>query len=848
MPRSLLVPAFRLGGLLLTLTLGLVGCGHLLSVGPEAEVIPQNNLNAYYCSCDCESASSPTSPPGSAITTGSDDGVTQQITNGFQTVLDGPAPLDLGKTFVGSAGQIEERPTTVVLRFQALGIPVKSQVTSASIQFWAADNSADESHLAIDVLLVPDAGPLTNIDYRTLTGYSGQPIQWAPNSWAKDDHGPDQQTPDLHTLLQKIVDHPQYTPKSAVMFVIGPALGAVGQRSAISYENSMAQGDVRPQAPTLNFQYVAQPAKQDFLVCKSVPDEAAAQADCASRVRPTVQDLAGECKIATPCTCNFKKANNRDVTSFSDACNKECTLVPHTADCNPEDFRKATGTADTQCVILGTSPIGSSLFGRRSFCDLNEGESTVTIRFVDDDGDADQRTRNARGRVEIVGAPCPDHSCEVGMTYRLHINDILIPNFFGDNTFTQLSGVGESTSSATLDHGAGAFGFESTVNWVRGHHNESNTTTALLGRNVDPITVGLGNWQPGGVCTVQGNLVGTANPRNVCSEGPRAGATCGSAADCGVCSGHPCACSPLSDGVTMGVNLRGTLVNQPPTAVAGPDQTVECNDTGRGAFFLDATASGDPDNNVTFWGWFRGSRTGDLVGVQPRIALAQNVDGTVPYVFKVVDALGQYDDSITHVTVVDTTPPKVTAPDDKTAECTGPQGTPVALGNATAIDICDASPALGNDALPLFALGTTTVTWSAKDAHNNIGSDTQVVRIVDTTPPTLAVTLSPSVLWSPTHKLVTINASITVQDVCDPNPAVRLVSIVSNEPDEGLGDGDMPHDIQAAFNTDARSFQVRAERRGFGTDRIYTVTYEAADASGNTTRRQATVTVPRDRR
>jgi hypothetical protein len=51
--------------------------------------------------------------------------------------------------------------------------------------------------------------------------------------------------------------------------------------------------------------------------------------------------------------------------------------------------------------------------------------------------------------------------------------------------------------------------------------------------------------------------------------------------------------------------------------------------------------------------------------------------------------------------------------------------------------------------------------------------------------------------------------------------------------------------LSAAFNTDDRSFQLRSERSGPGTGRVYTVVYEAADASGNTTRREATVTVPK---
>jgi hypothetical protein len=115
----------------------------------------------------------------------------------------------------------------------------------------------------------------------------------------------------------------------------------------------------------------------------------------------------------------------------------------------------------------------------------------------------------------------------------------------------------------------------------------------------------------------------------------------------------------------------------------------------------------------------------------------------------------------------------------------------------------------------------------------------------DVTPPKLTVNLSPSVLWPPDHKLIPVTATITAVDDFDPNPKVVLVSILSNEPDDGLGDGDTPKDIQeAVFGTDDRSFLLRAERSGTGTGRVYTVTYQATDASGNATTVSAQVTVP----
>ena len=131
------------------------------------------------------------------------------------------------------------------------------------------------------------------------------------------------------------------------------------------------------------------------------------------------------------------------------------------------------------------------------------------------------------------------------------------------------------------------------------------------------------------------------------------------------------------------------------------------------------------------------------------------------------------------------------------------------------------------------------------DTFAQADEDVTHVAVVDTTPPNLSVSVSRAVLSPPNHKLVTINAMVVATDTCDASPVVRLVSIMSTEADNGLGDGDQPNDIQgASFGTDDRQFLLRNERSGTGSGRVYTITYSATDASGNTTVRQATVTVP----
>ena len=119
----------------------------------------------------------------------------------------------------------------------------------------------------------------------------------------------------------------------------------------------------------------------------------------------------------------------------------------------------------------------------------------------------------------------------------------------------------------------------------------------------------------------------------------------------------------------------------------------------------------------------------------------------------------------------------------------------------------------------------------------------------DVTPPSLSVTLTPDTLWPANHRLVPVTANVQVSDDTDPHPTVTLVSVTSNEPDDGLGDGDTPNDIQdAATGTDDREFQLRAERSGKGGGRVYTVTYRATDAAGNTTTVSVQVSVPHDKK
>lgn len=148
-------------------------------------------------------------------------------------------------------------------------------------------------------------------------------------------------------------------------------------------------------------------------------------------------------------------------------------------------------------------------------------------------------------------------------------------------------------------------------------------------------------------------------------------------------------------------------------------------------------------------------------------------------------------------------------------------------------------------------LGQFEISLLVSDSLGVSEGDAVNVTVLDQRPPDLAVLASPEVLWPPNHKMVEVTVSTEVTDNSDSSPTVHLKSITSNEADrtetfcpvfdDSLADGNTANDIQVT--QDGRIF-LRAERSGNSDGRVYTITYEATDASGNASNASATVTVP----
>jgi hypothetical protein len=142
-----------------------------------------------------------------------------------------------------------------------------------------------------------------------------------------------------------------------------------------------------------------------------------------------------------------------------------------------------------------------------------------------------------------------------------------------------------------------------------------------------------------------------------------------------------------------------------------------------------------------------------------------------------------------------------------------------------------------------YQLGSTPVTLTVTDNHGASNQCAATVTVVDNTPPIVSgMSASPATLWPPNHKMVDLTVSYSVSDNCDPTSSISCdLTVSSNEPPDGTGDGHMSSDWQVI---DAHHLRLRAERSGAGSGRIYTITITCADTSGNVSTTAVLVTVP----
>ena len=127
----------------------------------------------------------------------------------------------------------------------------------------------------------------------------------------------------------------------------------------------------------------------------------------------------------------------------------------------------------------------------------------------------------------------------------------------------------------------------------------------------------------------------------------------------------------------------------------------------------------------------------------------------------------------------------------------------------------------------------------AGDANFTAATGSSSLTVIDTTGPTIGgVTTTPDELGAPNHKMVDVRVEYSVSDFSA--AASCTLTVGSNEPVNGIGDGNTSVDWRVV---DAHHVQLRAERAGGGSGRVYTVTVRCTDAFGNASTGIGTVRV-----
>ncbi len=148
---------------------------------------------------------------------------------------------------------------------------------------------------------------------------------------------------------------------------------------------------------------------------------------------------------------------------------------------------------------------------------------------------------------------------------------------------------------------------------------------------------------------------------------------------------------------------------------------------------------------------------------------------------------------------------------------------------------------INGQAITVSSEGATTVTYFSQDnLGNSESANTLTIRIDRTPPVILGLPPMGTTLWPPDGRFVQV-ATVTAADVLSGLSSFNL-TVTSNEP----SDPGNPDIIVTGNGLEPRVVQLRAQRLGTGSGRVYTLTATATDLAGNVFTTSATVTVPHD--
>lgn len=217
--------------------------------------------------------------------------------------------------------------------------------------------------------------------------------------------------------------------------------------------------------------------------------------------------------------------------------------------------------------------------------------------------------------------------------------------------------------------------------------------------------------------------------------------------------------------------------------------------------------------------------------------------------FTPADPTRYYSATVTRVVVVAPAPLTITAVD--AVREFGEPNPPFSASFAGLVAVdspasLDGTLTFATDAAPNSPVGEYPISVSGLSSPNYVVTFVSgTLRVVDTTPPVInGVTTNVTTLWAPNHQMVPIGVSVAAHDAAS-SFVCQVTSVASNEPVDGTGDGDTGPDWEITGDS---AVNLRSERAGNGSGRLYTITVACRDAFANVSAASATVAVPRNGR
>ena len=266
---------------------------------------------------------------------------------------------------------------TVALRFNNINIPPNSLISNAYIQFTAESVDSVATNLVIHGEDHDNAPFIEtnsyNITNRTTTSASAN---WSPPSWpTAGAAGVDQQTPDLSSIVQEVLDRPGWAANNSLCFIITGA----GVRTAVPYNKTPAE------APTLHLTYYTPPCHP--LVDEDV-DGYCSDVDCDDN-NASINPGASESCDGIDNDCDSQVDEGVSNTYYTDAdsdsygdpnspfssCISTCGYVSNDDDCNDNNSAIQPGATEV-CDGIDNNCDGQ----------IDEGVTNTYYADMDDDG------------------------------------------------------------------------------------------------------------------------------------------------------------------------------------------------------------------------------------------------------------------------------------------------------------------------------------------------------------------------------------------------------------------------------------------------------------------------------